>query len=272
MANLDERQREPLILDASAVIERLKPLAASAARAVLAFDGDGTLWAGDVGEDVFHAAVKERLLRDAALPALQREAETYELSPAGDANDIAERLFSAYLEQRYPEREACAMMTWCYAGMRRAELMELAEHTFAARNLAQRFHRELTPILDFARSNGLRAVVVSASPEPIVETAARGWNIPLADIAASRAREEDGGVIAPELARPVPYAEGKPLALRALVADAELLGAFGDNAFDVELFLAARMAVAVRPKPALRRRFVEVDSICVLSEGSEQTK
>lgn len=270
MANVDERQREPLTLHASAVIERLKSLA-GAAPGVLAFDGDGTLWAGDVGEDVFHAAIKERLLREAALPALQREAEAYGLPANGDANAIAERLFSAYLEQRYPEREACAMMTWCYAGMQRAELMELAERTFAARGLAQRFHRELSPILDFARANGLRAVVVSASPEPIVETAARGWNIPLADIAASRARE-DAGVIAPELARPVPYAEGKPLALRALVPDAELLGAFGDNAFDVELFLAARMAVAVRPKPALRRRFVEVSSICVLSEGIEEAK
>lgn len=266
---MDERQREPLSLDASAVLERVKALAPEATRPVLAFDGDGTLWAGDVGEDVFHAAVKERLLRETARAGLIHEAERYGLAAHGDANELAERLFGAYLEQRYPERNACAMMTWCYAGMRRAELVELAERTFVARGLSARYHRELAPILDFARATGMRTVVVSASPEPIVEVAARGWGLALPDIAASRAREE-AGRIAPELARPVPYAEGKPLALQALVGDSTLLAAFGDNAFDVELFLAARLAVAVRPKPALRRRFHEVPCLCVLSEANEE--
>lgn len=263
---MDERQREPLILDAATLLDKLAALAAESAQPVLAFDGDGTLWSGDVGEDVFHTAVGDRLLREAALPALRREAERWGIGADGDANDIAERLFAAYLEQRYPERDACAMMTWCYAGMTRAELVEIAAHALQARGLAERLHRELAPIFEFARSRAIRTVVVSASPQPIVETAAARWHIAQSDIAASRARE-DAGLIAPELAGEVPYADGKPIALQRLLPDADLLAAFGDNAFDVELFLAARVAVAVRPKPALRRRFAEVASLCVLSES-----
>lgn len=256
------------MVDAATLIERLTALTQPGMQPVLAFDGDGTLWSGDVGEDVFHAALGERSLRAAALPALQREAIAWGLETEGDANDVAARLFRAYLEQRYPERDACAMMTWCYAGMSRAELVDLAGRAFAARGLAGRLHRELEPVFEFARTQKIRTVVVSASPQPIVETAARGWAIAPDDVAASRAREA-GGLIVPELAAEVPYAEGKPVALRKLVPGADLIAAFGDNAFDVELFQAARVAVAVRPKPALRRRFVEVPSLCVLSESVE---
>lgn len=266
MAHVDERQRKPLIVEAATLIERLIELASEATQPVLAFDGDGTLWSGDVGEDVFHAAIEQRLLREAALPALRREAERWDMSADGDANDVAARLFRGYLEQRYPERDACAMMTWCYAGMSRAELVDIARRAFAARGLAERLHRELEPIFVFARERRIRTVVVSASPEPIVETAAALWAIGSADVIASRAREE-ASVIFAELARDVPYAEGKPLALRRELPSGELLAAFGDNAFDVELFQAARVAVAVRPKPALRRRFAEVASLCVLSES-----
>ena len=265
MAHVDERQREPLIVEPEALVEQLAELASQGSEPVLAFDGDGTLWTGDVGEDVFHAALEERLLRERALPALQREAEHWGLSGDGDANEVAARLFRAYLEQRYPEREACAMMTWCYAGMRRAELVSVASRAFVARGLSERLHEELAPIFDFARSRGIRTLVVSASPEPIVEAAAAHWELAPADVVASRALE-DAGVILPELAGEVPYAEGKPRALRGLVPNADLLAAFGDNAFDVELFQAARVAVAVRPKPALRRRFAEVATLCVLSE------
>jgi phosphoserine phosphatase len=70
--------------------------------------------------------------------------------------------------------------------------------------------------------------------------------------------------MAPRLASPVPYAETKPVALRALMGEGELLASFGDNVFDIELLRAARMGVAVRPKPALRVRLAELSGVVVL--------
>jgi phosphoserine phosphatase len=261
---VDGRQREPLVVDGAQLIERLCALAPAHASPLLAFDGDGTLWSGDVGEDVFQEAVSKGLLREPALCALTDEARAHGIEAHGSPSEIAARLFAAYRAHRYPEREACAMLTWCYAGMTREELVELARNTFASRMLEQRLQRELSPILSYARSAGLRTVVVSASPQPIVETAAAAWQFAPGDIAASRASERAGRIVA-ELAAPVPYAECKPSALNAQFPGAALLAAFGDNVFDIELFQSAALAVAVRPKPALKARLSELPMVCILA-------
>ena len=95
---------------------------------VMAFDGDGTLWSGDVGEDLFRAAMRDEFLTEEALPALIAEAERYRvpLSSSDNANVVARTLMAAYLAGQYPERETCAMMTWCYAGRSLDDVM----HTF----------------------------------------------------------------------------------------------------------------------------------------------
>ncbi|HYQ18434.1 MAG TPA: hypothetical protein VEQ58_21810, partial [Polyangiaceae bacterium] len=76
---------------------------------VLAFDGDGTLWSGDVGEDLVRAAVRESFLLEDAVPNLLAEAARYqiELGGARDANAIVQTLIAAYLAGHYPERETC---------------------------------------------------------------------------------------------------------------------------------------------------------------------
>ena len=157
------------------------------------------------------------------------------------------------------------MMSWCYAGFTRAELTELARHAFAETDLADRLHRELEPVFEFAGDAGLRVVVVSASPDPVVRAAVELWSIGAEHVTASRAAEEAGRIL-PRLAAPVPYAEAKPVALRALVGEAALIGSFGDNVFDIDLLRAAQLGVAIRPKPALRVRLPELEGL-VLLEG-----
>jgi len=126
-------------------------------------------------------------------------------------------------------------------------------------------YSELAPILRFAREAGVRVAVVSASPLPIVREAVRAWGIDGEAVAASRpALASD--VILDHLAAPVPYAETKPPAVKALAPNHELLASFGDNVFDIELLRAAKVGVAIRPKPALRTRLAELPSI-VLLEG-----
>jgi phosphoserine phosphatase len=220
--------------------------------AVLAFDGDGTLWAGDVGEDLFHAALRASFLREEAEPALVAEAARYDvpLGGARGANAVASVLFDAYGAGRYPERETCAMMTWCYAGHERAAVESFARQVVEAAGLASRLHPELEPILDFCDRAGLRRVLVSASPRMIVEPAGSLRGFAPENIAAATPADADGRVL-PSLAAPVPYAEDKLSAGRALFGDARWLAAFGDNVFDIEMLTTAELGIAVRPKPRL---------------------
>lgn len=247
-------ERTALSLAPERLLEELSSMLGEAdpKSVVVAFDGDGTLWSGDVGEDLARAAMRDGFLLPDALPALVAEAERYSI-PQGDAKDpnaLAGVLFAAYLAGKYPERETCAMMTWCYAGHTWAEVDEFARKVLAEEDLAARLHAELLPILDWCDRHGVRRVLVSASPRMIIEPAGalRGFQAP--DIAAATPAS-GGGRILPHMHGPVPYAETKLTAGRELFGNARWLAAFGDNVFDIEMLTTAEVGVAVRPKPKL---------------------
>jgi phosphatidylglycerophosphatase C len=219
---------------------------------VVAFDGDGTLWSGDAGEDLFHAALRESFLLEDARPALVAEAQRFgiALGSANDANTVARVLLEAYLDGRYPERDTCAMMTWCYAGHPLAEVEAFAASVMKQENLAGRLHDEVSPLLDWSRRAGVRSVLISASPRAVIEPAGAYWAFTSGDIAAATPAVEAGRVL-PRMAGPVPYAEAKLSAGRALFGDARWLAAFGDNVFDIDMLTTAEVGIAVRPKPKL---------------------
>lgn len=219
---------------------------------VMAFDGDGTLWSGDVGEDLFRAAMRDDFLVDDAMPALLHEAKTHRIAvnDAASANAVARVLLAAYLAGHYPERETCAMMAWCYAGHALAEVQALALSALKEQDLASRLHAELSPIIEWSRQHGVRSVLISASPRVVVEPAAEFWGFSPHDIAAATPAIEAGRV-QPRLAAPVPYAEGKLSAGRRLFGNARWLAAFGDNVFDIDMLTTAEVGIAVRPKPKL---------------------
>jgi len=221
---------------------------------VVAFDGDGTLWSGDVGEDLVRAAVRESFLLEAAVPNLLAEAARYrvELGGATDANAIVQALIAAYFAGHYPERETCAMMTWCYAGRTRRELEAFAAEVLRDEDLPGRLSAELSPILDWCDRVGVRRVLVSASPRIVVELAGAMRGFAPGDItAATPAMVADQ--ILPEMDGAVPYAEAKLTAGRGLFGDARWLAAFGDNVFDIDMLTMAEVGVAVRPKPKLEK-------------------
>ena len=236
----------------------------------LAFDADGTLWSGDVGEDVFRFAVDHGRLREAARAELERQARNRGFECSSDVNATAKRLFDAYLDGHYVELEICELMTWCYAGHSLSEMADLASEALAATHHAERLNEELRPILEFARDNQLRTIVVSASPRTTVEVAARAWGFATQDIAASTPRVVSG-VIAAAMAEPVPYAAAKCVAGRALLGGVHWLAAFGDNVFDTDMLREAEVGVAVRPKPALRARLAEIPGVRVLDANFQSS-
>jgi phosphatidylglycerophosphatase C len=248
-------ERTSLTLAPEKLVEELQVMLGDSdpSGVVLAFDGDGTLWSGDVGEDLFRAATRDSFLLEAALPALIDEAQRYHvpLGPAeADANGVARALLASYLAGQYPERETCAMMTWCYAGRRLGEVEALAALVLAHEDLKSRLTHELAPIVEWSRAAGVRRVLISASPRAVVEAAAAQWGFEPRDVAAATPAVTNG-IVQPRMDGPVPYAEHKLTAGRALFGDARWLCAFGDNVFDIDMLRTAELGVAVRPKPKL---------------------
>jgi phosphatidylglycerophosphatase C len=252
-------------LGASELILELDSLRLANEPTAIVFDADGTLWAGDVGEDVFHFATARGLLREEARAELDRNAKRHSIASAADPNRTALSMFKAYLDGKYPELEICEMMTWCYAGFALEELSELVREALLATKLRERVRRELEPMLEYARTRGIRSTVVSASPSPIVAAAAGLLGFAAADVAASQPKIASGRIL-PELDGHVPYAKTKCDAARGLFGSSDWLASFGDNVFDIDMLCAARIGVAVHPKPALLARLPELASVVLLRD------
>jgi phosphatidylglycerophosphatase C len=240
---------------------------------VVAFDGDGTLWSGDVGEDLFHALIGHKDFRPAAREQMAHDLREFALHDDGDGTRLAERVYAEYLAGRFPEERICELMTWCCAEWTRAEVDDFAHRLLGSGDaLRGRLHREAIHVLEWAKKEKLDIFLVSASPRPIVEAAAKIVGIDARHVAAATAiyekdREQADRMIA-KVHRPIPYGPGKVRALREIIGERALYAAFGDNAFDVALLNEAFIPVAVRPKPRLRDRAGEVKMLVEIARES----
>lgn len=237
-------------LTAPEIIRELEHELTHSGDAAIAFDGDGTLWSGDVGEESFVAACLAGKLAASLEPRLAREAEEFGIESSGTSSERAWLLGEAYRAGRYPELRVCELMIWCYAGWTEAELAEHVRRTLAAEHSQVELYEPLVPILTWARERRVRCVVISASPGLVVREAARPLGFDAEDIVAGYSTIE-GGRLSDSLANRVPYAETKVSAGRERIGDRNWLATFGDNAFDVDMLNAARLPVAVRPKARL---------------------
>jgi len=246
---------------------RIEVLAATSGNAgVVATDGDGTLWSGDVGDDLFRAFVEHGDVAEPALEAMRREAREHALSDAGAGGDVARRIHAAYVEGHFPEERVCELMTWCFAGWTRARVAAFARDVVARCGLEARLHAEVAQVLERARAKGIETVLVSASPFAVVAEAGARVGFTSDRVVAARPRYEND-VMLPAVEPPIPYGPGKVSRLFEAVGPERMLyAAFGDNVFDVALLARARIGVAVRPKPRLRACASEVPGLVELVE------
>lgn len=244
---------------------RIDALAREEPGGVVATDGDGTLWSGDVGEDLFMAFLAHGRVEAAALEALRREARHHSLSDAGGGPDIARRIYAAYRAGLFPEERVCELMVWCFAGWPRGEARAFARDVVDRGGLVGRLQGEVMTVLERARAAGLEVLLVSASPVDVVLEAGLRVGFDEAHVVAARPRYEADVMLA-EVERPIPYATGKVRRLRERIgAERVLYAAFGDNEFDVSMLATARVPVAVRPKPRLRRRAADLPGVVELT-------
>jgi|SRR5215831_7174311 len=226
-------------------------------RVVAAFDADETLWTMDVGDTLFEHALAAGLIGAAAGDALREIALRNGVARGGSPGELAARLFRAYRDGHMPERDCAEMQTRCYAGWSRSDLDAYAADTLSEARVAPRLFAPSVAMLRWARARGVRSIVVSASPAAAVEAAARCCGIGAPDVFAARTMPKVD-VLTDTLDAPLPWGAQKAVLARAAVGDGQWLASFGDSAFDIELLKGASVAVAVRPKPALRAQFGQV--------------
>jgi phosphoserine phosphatase len=194
---------------------------ASAPGGVAAFDADGTLWREDVGEAFLRHLIALGWIR------LRDGSDPYEAYQRAVARD---------------KRSGFAYAAQLQAGLEEAEVDAEAER-FAQGWVPARIIAPVQELRDRCADAGLRLVVVSASPLPIVRAAA-----PLAGFADCAGIEVrvSRGRFTEELVEPVVYAEGK---VEAAARFGPVAVACGDSlSGDLALLSAARVAVAVAPK------------------------
>jgi phosphatidylglycerophosphatase C len=238
------------------VLSRLETAERDRPGGVVAFDADGTLWSGDVGDDFFRWLVAEGRIEPVAEVALLAMAREFGV-PAPPRGSVASAIYSAYLEGRVPESRICEMVAFVCAGFTTREVEELAGRVVAGGDVASRLHPEVLRVVEWSRRRNIEAFVVSASPLAVVVAGARSLGFDDAHIVAVTPVVVAGRVVA-DVVRPIPYAEGKVTCLRARIGARPLYAAFGDNVFDIPLLVAAEVPVAVRPKPRLVERAAEI--------------
>ncbi len=220
----------------------------------LAFDADGTLWEGDVSDDVLRYACRVECLQPEVAPAVAAFAAHHGLSSTGNVHELALRVLHAFEAGAVPRLPTFQLMTWIYAGLGASELAELTDAALRGPPELERRHRPaLRQVLQWARQHELRCVVVSASPQFIVERGVQALGFEPRDVHGTRLHFERG-LAQQRLPGFVPFGEDKVRACRQLLGDVRPLAAFGDSLFDLELLRYARLAVAVYPEPALTQQ------------------
>ncbi len=192
------------------------------------FDCDGTLWAGDSGQDFFYWELDRGLI------------------PAAVARWVRAR-YADYLAGRVGEEVMCGEMVQIHRGLEETVVAQAAREFFAAAVAARIFPemRELTRRLAAA---GAELWAVSSTNHWVVAAGVERFGIPRARVLAASVVIE-GGRITERLFR-VPSGGGKALAIREHIGRPVDV-AFGNSIHDAAMLDSARHAFAINPKPDL---------------------
>jgi len=199
---------------------------------VAAFDADGTLWEGDIGEEVLRELIVRQLLVD---------------SPADPWGEYVA------LVKRDPA-EGFAFSGRVMHGLSERLLRELSAEIFARTVEAQVFPGMRWLLAELHRL-GWETYIVSASNRWSVEVAVATLGVPATHVRALDVEVVDGK-LTERVFEPIPTLGGKATLLQAAAGRAPDV-AFGNSVLDVPLLLSAAIPVAVGSVSAApRNRFL----------------
>lgn len=192
--------------------------------AAVAFDADGTLWRGDIGEDLMRfLAAENHLPRHRGRRGVYAEYERrVQVDPA----------------------DAYAFAVEVMADMAHAELQGLCD-TFYAQRFRGRLFPWVRPLFDRLHALGAPVWIVSASPLWPVRSGARDLGVPDERVVGVTCALNDEGRLTGEVLRPVPCGDGKVHWLRNAGVRPGL--AFGNGDLDLPMLAYSERAVVVAP-------------------------
>ncbi|HEY3452362.1 MAG TPA: HAD-IB family phosphatase [Myxococcales bacterium] len=200
-------------------------IAAQGAQATVAFDADGTLWSGDLGEDLLRELAERKRLVDPA------HADTY-----------------AHYEHLFAT-DPPAAFAFCVQAMKGLSVedverwsLELFRKKFEARIFPGMRH-----LLELLQGAGAAISLVSASNAVTIRTAAQAVGLDPQRVLAVEGRVDAQGRLTGEVLPPVTCGGGKVEAIRQKLARPLAL-ACGNSLFDREMLDFARRAVMVAPQ------------------------
>lgn len=203
---------------------------------VAAFDCDGTLWSGDLGERFFDWELRESYV-----------------FPDGPNREILSRAwrerYAAYKHGEIDETTMCGDMVTMHQGVSEGQMMQAATHFFDEFFVEQIFP-EMRELVRRLQENGCDIWAVSSSNDWVIRAAMKHFGIPDNHILAAKV-EVEKDISTNRLIR-VPSGEGKPEALREVV-NKPIDAAFGNSRWDTEMLAMAKYAFAVNPNPDLEK-------------------
>ena len=221
---------------------------------IVATDADGTIWSGDVGDDFYRAMVHGSSLTNEALDVLRAIAGKYNVDSAGEAREIAERLFRAYEEGHFPEDQCCAMIAQLSTGWSVPSAEAFCDELAAKRDIRGRVHPEWWQVASYLEQNRIPLWVVSASPVWVVRAGIRAIGVTVAGVLGVDLERRPVGPVefySAVLKVPMPYNDGKVQSLSQASSGKRIALALGDNVFDLPMLSASALPIAVRPKKRL---------------------
>ncbi len=224
---------------------------ARAPGSVLVTDADGTLWSGDVAEDLLALMVAEREVHPEGRAAIADLLDASSRGAATPSSDPLDALIDGLRSGTLDPLTTCRATALALAGSTEEEVRERSRR--AQVGLSARLTPEMRGVLAWATHEGVPVWIVSASPRLVVEEALGAAGLHAAGVLGIELTTSRGRLTAP-LLEPITLGAGKVTAVRAALPGADVLAAFGDAAPDVSLLLTGRIGCAVRPSPALVAR------------------
>lgn len=234
-------------------------------RPVIATDADGTLWSGDIGDDLFVEALSHHPMGPTALAALRASAhEVFGDDAPSDLHALALAFIAAYREGRIDIGRICQIQSEALGDRSRAELDALL--TLVGGRVAARFRPAVHAVVEEAARAGVPVHVVTGSLGDAVATTLRLAGLTVASVSGAVLRVE-GEYVLPALAGPIPLHGAKVDALRAQGAWPPALG-MGDGGWDATFLRGCAVPLLVHPSDALLSAMAATGGVMILRDGS----
>jgi phosphoserine phosphatase/uncharacterized protein (DUF924 family) len=218
---------------------------------IVAFDCDGTLWSGDVGDDWFDQLLDHEGLLPVAIERAREEARAAGVPADGEPADLLRALVAATHAGHFNEQQLYSMVAWAAAGRTPDDVLAIIDRALERFGLEERVLPETRAILDGALALDIPIIAVSASPAPVIERSLARMGVRAEAVCAGRPATARGALL-PYLEAPLPYGVDKVRALERVSRGRPVSVALGDSPFDLAMLLHAELGLMVRPKPSLR--------------------